>query len=749
MTFSVETQKTPIRNSCSVQILNELPENLAISVLQSRPSFSVMDMLLELPEVHHRIALQASFPSITGEHHFHISPASILPVEQQETVLSRLFTATKELTSLQSLHVELCWTMSRHLEFRTPQSISSAFKGMLQSLQNLTSLSLGNADTLHWQPADSIQLECCDKSVEHYQLLPSVASVLASCLPTLTSLRYLALEGDCSRPQSCLALLEGLQSLTNLQCLVLRHIEVVFRASEAVDTVHSAPTDCEILESEIEILDPDDDEISEINTTPVSRNGVLCQPHQYANRKLQGSRKHAAAVVAACSGASAFGASLARMTSLQSLTISHALLDQAALQPLHQALTSAQARGGSVLQHLTMLCLRGSRCQGVPPGVDPTTSLNLHHLGSVLTCMPSLKHLDLCRCGLTASRVHLMVPELMGLQQLHYIDVGENELGYSGLACLSAAWNGMKNVQTLKLDRVLWGGPPFNADDDTPSVAALIASIAQFSALQHLSLERLAVAADSNDACAVALVQALEQQSSLHSLSLRCISWRASTLKALSAALSNHTQLCALVLDMYNHQSKNSGSGQLAALCSGLSALTSLTKLVMHSRARGSGLPQLAFLTGLKELELWRLQLQDKSACTAVGASFSDLQRLQKLVIVQPCLSTENATYLAPALGTLTQLTELVLDIESRPGFAGSQDSSADGAMIEPIAAEISRLPLLKVLDLGSAGKNLQHSELYAVSRALSSAGRDLDFFNGKKWTPWCFDEWWDVVYSG
>ena len=442
------------------------------------------------------------------------------------------------------------------------------------------------------------------------------------------------------------------------------------------------------------------------------------------------------------------------MPSLRSLTISHGLLDQASLQPLDEAL----AHRSGVLQHLTMLSLRGSSCQGAPPGVDPATSRNLQTLASILTCMPALEHIDLCRCGLTASRVGLLVPALKCLEHLRYIDVGENELGYHGVALLSAAWSGLKHMQTLKLDDVLWGGPAFDGRGDAVSVMALIDSIEELTMLQHLSLGHFAVASESDNTCAVMLAAALLQLSSLQSLSMRCTGWWASSMRCLTLALCNHKQLCSLTVDAYSHERTADCTGEMAAFGSGLSALTSLVKLEVHCRANVCALEELAHLTGLKELTLRRLQLPDEHTCCALGSALSGLQALQKLAILQPGLRTKNAVHFAPVLGGLTQLTELALDIDSRPTtipeevFAEIQsryviDTAECG--IEAVAEEIARLPLLKVLDIGDQGKKLDKSELYAVSRALSTVGRSLDVFNGMKWTPWCFDEWWDIVYSG
>ena len=132
-------------------------------MLQSQAKFTVVDMLLQLPESHHHLAIQARFPTITREHHLQISPTSLAPPEHQERFLTRFFTATKVLTSLQSLHVDKCWAPNNQ-QSQMPDTICAAFDSMLQNLQHLTSLCLGQANTLAWPPIPSIQSECSEKA---------------------------------------------------------------------------------------------------------------------------------------------------------------------------------------------------------------------------------------------------------------------------------------------------------------------------------------------------------------------------------------------------------------------------------------------------------------------------------------------------------------------------------------------------------------------------------------------------------
>lgn len=698
-----------------MQILDALPPHLAIPVLQSSGSSPLSLFLKKLPQPHHPLVLQARFPSIAAEQQLEISPVSLATLTDQSQVLSRVMRAAGALTCLRSLNLGM-FSVSHAFSYSPPRKhiLCESFISMLQRLTQLTKLDMGSSEALSSGLGD----DSCYNS-----LLPSVAVRLAQVLPRMTKLRALRLE--CRREMGylgCQELLEGLQSCSNLQSLTMRGVAIVSAAAA--------------------------------NTSRRYPEQHFSWHRQDGTGRLTAAWRCGTAEVAAgeCTGTWAFGAALACMTGLQSLTCSRVYLDQVALRPIKDVLLHA---GAAMLQTLTKLSFAGSTFNSpthhryrrtVTNAQSAASSWDLKDLAAVLRRLAALEHIDLNHCGLTPGRAKILAPAFRKLQQLRHVDLGINFLGYNGIESCSTSWRRLQHVSWLSLANAAGGwNHRFQPERDRTAVVHLMGTIRMFKNLKNLDLTDFPVTTEYDDSCAHALADSLGQSSSLCRLAVECGSWRGPTMHALMHALSSHTDIQSLSLcdNLRRYPPAVSCTEAIASfgrcalrLSSSMPALTHLSiRCGADVVATAAVASALRALTGLESLDLNGLRVTDKATSLAIAHGLCALTRLTRLSLVRGGIKSTVAAPMAAELGKLTQITYIALSIDCRNPEGDDVVLEQEGEVTvvstnvgleaETLAAEIAGLPDLKNLNM--SGSVLSKAGCVAIVRALLGAGSELN----------------------
>lgn len=700
-----------------MQALDQLPPHLAISVLQSSNSLQLKSLLERLPVNHHSLALKAWFSSITSQNHLEISPVSLSNLTDQSRVLSQVFKAAETLTGLKSLNVGMFW-VSHAFSYSPPDEsmLCSAFLNTLQALTHLTKLDIGSDD-----PASTgLGFDSCFNS-----LLPSVAAKLGKILPKLGNLKELRLE--CRREMryvGCQTLLEGLQGCTNLRKLTMQGVAIVS------DTAANLP-----------------------RRYPEQQFNWRRQAH---TGRLTAAWRRGTAPVSPGQGTGswAFGAALACMTSLESLTCSRVYLDQAALRPMKDVLLHTSP---AMLNTLTELCLAGSTFnppthhrhrRTSPLAQHPASNWDIKDLTVVLRRTSNLERIDLSNCSLNSGRAKILAPAFRSLRKLTHIDLAGNFLGYNGVEFFAECWRNLQHVTRLDMAEAAGGwSHRFDPQSDVTSAQNIMASIKGFENLKHLNLTDFPVTCDNTDACAHALADCMSCHSSLEWLAVECGGWQSVSMHAFMHGISGHRRLKHLSLsdNMRRYPSAVNSTDAITAFGRSLwrnSSFKSLThlsiKCVADSTATSTVASTFRDLSGLESLELSGLRIHDKVTALGLCHGLSHLSKLETLSLVRSGLNYKHAKPVAVELGKMTKLTYLALSIDFRGpdsddvvlddlGRPEDRETDApDQAGLTPssLAQELAALPVLDVLNL--SGSVLSELGCVRIVGAFVQSGRQL-----------------------
>lgn len=657
----------------AVQILDNLPDHLAISVLQAYLNPHRFDTLFRsLPAAHHPLILQATFPQIDSDHELNLlsgvtcSIDARLQTPVELHIVLQVLKATASFSSIRSLTCGAHVFPSARAE---EELLGDQFTSMLCQLTHLTLLDLGFKGL---RDNDSF-------------LTPHVAAAVARALPGVSTLRHLSLWGSASlRRTGCQELLEALQSCTSLTWLSLTSVAIV---SEAACT----------------------------------RRDMQQQGHGSLDCSFRESiRNPSGTVPGVDSGCSSFGMALVQLTRLQSLSLHACHCDEQSLLPIQEmlehssmgalsSLTSLSLRPASILAHLSRDRSRD----------------HSKHLATVIKHMTALQRISMMSSG---GAVAALISALKDLKQLRYIDVCDS-IGWDDVFCLSTALKSLPELEHLDFGGLGRYEPAYRLSRFVchDSIQALAAAVPEFSRLQYLSLSQCPLATCKHEAGALSIAEALGKHSSLRTFAMDFSNCSYRVMWALGFSLGSHSGLQHL--DMHAKYDEPAAGSVVAdetveekltnatvQFVHHLSTMCSLTGLRFSVRRAYLGAPEaatvaiassLSALSKLESLDLSELRVSDRAACDAMATGLSSLTKLKTLNLISNRMLPPDVVALARTIRALPLLSRLDL----------SQNRMRDAGALA-LAGELKGLQGLRTLNLSDSG--VTQRGLLAVMAALA-----------------------------
>ena len=663
-------------------MLEQLPAHLGVSVLQAFSTTLLEEVFQKLPTALHPLVLQARFPSITSEQHLTIEPFHLLPAvavrRAQRRLVPALLEAGSTFTALRSLSLgylryDLDLSSSRPRNpffpfFDEPvgdpdvretqpeldehdELLCDSFMNMLQSLTQLTMLEICSWDL---KESYAHRARYCETAFPASLLSEGISVRLAAALPGMSSLRDLRLSTGRREDVDCQAILESLQRLTQLEHLTLRGVSwATYKATEMFTT---------------SVFD--------------TEHGISMLHQKAPGMQKLASRGRAwGAGDEVITGRWAFGAALARMHALQSLTCTRSRMTERELLSLKQVLAGS---GGNALQNLTKLSLSGSNFGNVDgQGHERQFCIwcvAARDVAAVIKRMTALEHVDLSNCNVSPELAKVLAPALRPLRQLRFVDLRNNNMGCEGLGYFSTACKRLSHLSCLSLshnDTNVYASEERRCE----GLRSLCATLSHLSCLQQLDFLQKTVPypveeGGSSGCRPHDVVQAIGQHSSLTAISFCSINWKVGEIQGLLEVLHVHTGPKSLeILDEVVSWGHTRVEG-VADIVAGLSKLASLTKLVItwYGAELGPAFCILASLRNLQTLELKDMRCSGKEGCKDVAFGLSCLTLLTELQL----LSTMNAIHaecVFEAMRSLKKLEHLGLQVyfEHRVQEAGDQ----------------------------------------------------------------------------
>lgn len=571
-------------------MLTQIPSHLAVEIIKVLEG-GVGPPLTALPHSLHHLAVSAHLPCVSSEKTLHLDVHTFMS-PPSPSVLDALLTAVST-TPLRNISV--CCCCLKMLSVTT--GVVDAFACMLRASPGLTSLDLRRS--------------FCTESI---------AGVVTDALPALPHLRSLTL-----RPES-LGIKRSHQLLASL-AVHGTHVTKLSLHAFSCSTDHT-----------INPFAPLAAATSSTPSTSSEQSITTCSQTAQAQRTAQRST-------------TALAATLLRLTSLESLTLTGDTLTGPILRDIEGALNDTSSHSmSSTLQFLPRLTHLAFRCVGLRNAASRA-------LAPVLRRLHKLQELLLLWNPMEASTADALASAISSLPRLTVVNLRHSSLEDSGGRALANACSTLTALRHINISDC----------DLTPSTTAtLMPMLAHFSHLEHLDISNCPLSGAGGTALSgvKALAVALQDHTTLKHLLMCNVDLNSEGAKLLAPCIARQAGLQSLYLQC-NDKLGSAGVVELSRRLEALSCLETLrldcTEVdTAAARAFGAALQR---LTALRSLNLigFRLLSSHTMAQVAFGVSFSKLECLEVLDLSWSNFSGPAAQGLSRSLRYMVKLQELHL----------------------------------------------------------------------------------------